>query len=86
MQVKKNKKNKMVLGKREIKQQAKHQNSKYGHLNTALEVAQHSTGSMGKFDQLARFEPKPKLKRNVKQDTTYLATHSNQSKKIIWKR
>ncbi|ETO33702.1 hypothetical protein RFI_03400 [Reticulomyxa filosa] len=75
----------MLVGKRAMKQSLKHTNLKYGHLNTVLDIAQHSTGSMGKFDALNRFEPKPKLKRNAKKDTAYLGAHDQNHKKKFGK-
>lgn len=55
-----------VTGGRRAERQSKKFNfSKYGNLNKTLEIAQHSTASMGKFDKLNKYEAKPKLKANV---------------------
>merc|ERR1719461_2779676 len=57
MNYNKNKKRK-VIGNRAVRQKQKEEKApqKYGHLNVALKVAQHSTASMGKFDKLNRNE------------------------------
>lgn len=64
-------------GKRFLKQQSKNSVRKYGHLNAALNIAQHSTASMGKFDVLNKNEPKPKLKANAKKSVEYLQRNRN---------
>ncbi len=70
-------KNKKQIGNRAIKQMEKEKNEKYGHLNVALSVAQHSTGSMGKFDTLNKNESKPTLKKNRKKSVGYMQTNEN---------
>ena len=72
----KNKK-KRKLGNRAIREMGKVKKQKFGHLNVALGVAQHSTGSMGKFDKLNRNEPKPKLMKNRKKSVDYMQTNEN---------
>jgi len=49
-----------------MQQESKFKNEKFGHLDKALTIAQHSTASMGKFDKLNYHEPKPSLKKNPK--------------------
>eukprot|EP01084_Bolivina_argentea_P068022 123790_1 len=70
-------KNKKKIGRRAIKEQQKFTKQKYGHLNVALKVAQHSTASMGKYDKLNKNEPKPSLKKNNKKTIDYLQTNDN---------
>eukprot|EP01083_Nonionella_stella_P159256 519369_1 len=74
-------KNKKQIGSRAIKEQENKKKSKsrygMGHLNVALSVAQHSTGSMGKFDELNRNEGKPTLKKNRKKTVDYMQTNDN---------
>ena len=69
--------NKRKLGNREQRAMDKVKKRKFGHLNVALGVAQHSTGSMGKFDTLNRNEPKPKLMKNRKKSVDYMQTNEN---------
>jgi len=61
-----NQKNIIQSGRRSKQQEGKFSSEKFGHLNKALSIAQHSTASMGKFDKLNRYEPKPSLKKNKK--------------------
>ena len=63
---KNNNKNKNIIKKRELNKENKFNFKKYGHLSKSLEVAQHSTASMGKFDKLNKNEPKPNFKKNNK--------------------
>jgi len=70
-------KNKRQIGVRAMRQNEKEKKQKYGHLNVALSVAQHSTASMGKFDELNRNEQKPKLKKNRKKSVGYMQTNEN---------
>jgi len=67
--------NKKQVGNRFEKYETK--NRRRGHLNVALRVAQHSTASMGKFDELNKMEPKPKLKKNRKKSVGYMQTAEN---------
>merc|ERR1712130_732611 len=60
-----------------MRQNEKEKKQKYGHLNVALSVAQHSTASMGKFDELNRNEQKPELKKNRKKSVGYMQTNEN---------
>lgn len=58
-----NKQNNVKQGRRSMQQESKFKNEKFGHLDKALTIAQHSTASMGKFDKLNYHEPKPSLKK-----------------------
>merc|ERR1712039_307616 len=78
MNYNKNKKRK-VIGNRAVRQKQKEEKApqKYGHLNVALKVAQHSTASMGKFDKLNRNGGKPEFKKNRKKSVGYMQTNEN---------
>jgi len=73
----KKRRNKGNVGRREMRQSEKEKNKKYGHLNVALKVAQHSTASMGKFDEMNKNETKPTLKKNRKKSVDYMQTNEN---------
>ena len=65
------------VGIRASKEADKEKMTKYGHLNVALKVAQHSTGSIGKFDELNKNEPKPDFMKNRKKSVDYMQSNEN---------
>ena len=62
-----------------IKRKKWYKSNKFGHLNNALKIAQHTTASMGKFDKLNKHEPKPELKKVGKKRIDYLQTNKKYS-------
>ena len=70
-----------VVYRREARAENKYNARKYGHLSKALEIAQHSTASMAKFDNLSKNEPKPRLKKNnIKNARKKQASNLNSNK------